>query len=151
MQRTVIIIDGDGDGPGPDVDLPPTLREFLDETQPAEMKLELRQTSTEDFFAMVGALKDAKATAAVTQIQVGLAQEACAMRLGSDVRLSGEGVAAVVQAIRNAVANEDAVVTAQMKAVSFPTGRDLIAFVETMKVEVGDPRECVTQPQTRRA
>lgn len=142
----------DVEGPTcPPPDTPPTLREFVDETQPAEMMLELRQTSTEDFFAMVGALKDAKATVAVTQIQVGLAQEACAMRLGSDLRLSGEGVAAVVQAIRNATAREDAVVTSQMKAVRFPTGRDLIAFVETMKVEVGDPCVCVTQPQTRRA
>ena len=147
--RTIItVIDGGGSGRSP-LEIPPTLREFVDETRPAEMTLELRQTSTEDFFAMVGALKSAQATAAVTQIQVGLGQDACAMRLGADLRLSGENVAAIVDAVRHAMGQGDATVTSQVKAVSFPTGRDLIAFVETLKVEVGDPRTSVTQPDTR--
>ena len=62
--------------------------------------------------------------------------------------LAGRWSCAVV---RGAVADENAVVTSQVKALSFPTGRDLIAFVEAMKVEVGDPRGSITQPQTKRA
>ena len=131
--------------------MPPTLRDFVDETQPAKMTMDLRQTSTEDFFAMVSALKAAQATVELSQIQVGLAQETCSMRLGSDLRLSADGVAAIVDAVRTAMARDNAEVTSQIRAISFPTGRDLIAFVETMKVEVDDPRNTVTQPRARHA
>lgn len=140
------------DWPGtPIPETPPTLREFVDETQPADLSLDIRQTSTESFFALTGALKDAKATATVAQMQVGLGQEAFSMRLGSDLHLGGDGLSSVVEAIRAAVARPNAEVTAQVRAVSFPTGRDLIAFVETLKVDVGDPRDTVTQPETRGA
>ena len=64
----------------------PTLDEHVNRILPAELLLDLRQTSTEDFFDAVGALKDAKATAAVAQLQVGEAQDACSMRLGSNLR-----------------------------------------------------------------
>lgn len=135
----------------PPTDVPPTLREFVDETRPADLTLDIRQTSTETFFALTGALKDAKANATVAQMQVGLGQEAFSMRLGSDLHFSGENLASVVEAIRTAVAKPNADVTAHVKAVSFPTGRDLIAFVETLRVEVGDPRDTVSQPETRSA
>jgi len=137
---------GDDD---PSDDMPPTLEDYVSKLQPAELSLELRQTSTEDFFGMVDALKDAKATAAVSQIQVGLAQEACLMRLGSELRLSSEGIAGVVGAIRSALGQESATVISTIKSVSFPTGADLIAFVETLKVEVGDPRVSVLQTSSR--
>lgn len=133
------------------VDTVPTLREYVDETRAANLTLDIRQTSTESFFALAGALKDAKAQAVIAQMQVGLGQEAFSMRLGSDLRLSGEGLSSVVESIRVAVGQPNADVTAHVKAVSFPTGRDLIAFVETLKVDVGDPRDSVTQPQTRSA
>lgn len=142
---------------GPDIDdgepedVVPTLEEYVNRLLPAELVLDLRQTSTEDFFAMVGAMKDAKATASVSQLQVGEAQEACSMRLGSDLRLSGEGLAAMVGAIRAAVSQDDATVTSTVKAVDFPTGADLIAFVETLRVEVGDPRLSVFQDEARAA
>lgn len=129
----------------------PTLREHVDETRPAELKLDIRQTSTESFFALIGALKDAKATATIMQMQVGMGQGAFMMRLGSELRLSGEGMSSVVDTVRVAVGNENADVTGHIKGVSFPTGRDLIAFVETLQIDVGDPRESVTQPQTRSA
>ena len=73
------------------------------------------------------------------------------MRMGSDLHLSGELLSSVVEAIRLAVAKPNADVTAHVKAVSFPTGRDLIAFVETLKVEIGDPRDTVSQPHSRSA
>ena len=133
------------------VDTVPTLREYVDETRAATLTFDIRQTSTESFFALAGALKDAKAQAVIAQMQVGLGQEAFSMRLGSDLRLSGEGLSSVVESIRVAVGQPNADVTAHVKAVSFPTGRDLIAFVETLKVDVGDPRDSVTQPQTRSA
>lgn len=82
--------------------------------------MDIRQTSTEAFFALTGALKDAKATAAVAQMMVGLGQEAFAMRLGSDLRLDGDGLAGVVEAIRTALAKPNAKVTAQVKAITFP-------------------------------
>lgn len=139
------------DDPEPTEDTIPTLREFVDETQPAELSLDIRQTSTEAFFALTGALKDAKATATVSQMQVGLGQEAFSMRLGSDLHLTGDGLSNVVEAIRGALSKPNADVTALLKVVAFPTGRDLIAFVEILKVEVFDPRDCVTQPDTRSA
>lgn len=144
---------GGGDDGGTDdpIDTPPTLREFVDETLPADLTLDIRQTNTEGFFALAGALKDAKATATVVQMQVGIGQEAFSMRLGSDIRLSGDGLSGVVESIRVAVGKPNADVTGYVKAVSFPTGRDLIAFAETLKVDVGDPRETVKQPQSRSA
>jgi hypothetical protein len=130
-------------------DVPPTLREFVDETQPANLILDIRQTSTETFFALTGALNDAQAKATVVQMQVGLGQEAFSMRLGSDLNLTGEGLSAVVGAIREAVAQPNAEVTAHVKAIAFPSGRDLIAFVEALKVEIDDPRRRVIQLQSR--
>ena len=41
--------------------------------------------------------------------------------------------------------------TSQIKSVNFPTGGDLIAFVEALKVEVGDPRDTVIQAKSRAA
>ena len=73
------------------------------------------------------------------------------MRLGSDLRLTGEGLAAMVGSIRAAVGRDDATVTSQVKSVDFPTGADLIAFVEALKVEVGDPRTSVFQDESRAA
>jgi hypothetical protein len=126
-------------------DQPPTLREHVNPAEAAELTLDLRQTSTEDFFAMVSALKTAGARASVGQIQVGLGQAASAMRLGSELRLTGESVAAIVDAVRQAMGQPDAIVTSQVRAVFFPTGRDLISFVEELRVEVDDPRDAVRQ------
>lgn len=123
----------------------PTLREYIDEMRPADLRLDIRLTSTEDFFALTGAMKEAKAVALVVQMQVGVGQETFAMRLGNELRLSGEGLAQVVEAIRAAIGLPNAEATAHVRLVQFPTGRDLIAFVEALNVDVGDPRETVTQ------
>ncbi len=137
--------------PDPEPEVPPTLREFIDETRPAVLTAEIRLTSTQDFFGLIGALKDAKAEGKVPSIQVGIGQEAFAMRIGSDLALTGEHLSTVVEAVRSAIAKPNADVIGQVKSVSFPTGRDLIAFVETMKIDFGDPRDTVTQPETRSA
>jgi hypothetical protein len=133
------------------IDTPPTLREHVDESAPATLTIDMRQTSTESFFALAGALKEAKAQAVIAQMQVGLGQEAFSMRLGSDLRLAGDAISTIIEAIRSAVAQPNADVTAHVKSVEFPTGRDLVAFVDTLKVDVGDPRDTVSQPLTRSA
>ena len=129
----------------------PTLREYVDEAKPADLTLDIRQTSTESFFALAGALKAAHASAAIAQMQVGVGQEAFSMRLGTELRLTGDGLSGVVEAVRTAVGQPNADVTAQVKSVGFQTGRDLIAFVEDLEIDVGDPRDCVTQSTPRSA
>jgi hypothetical protein len=143
--------DDDGVDGGGGTDTPPTLRDFVDEAKPAMLALDIRQSSTEDFFSLVAALKAASAEAVVPQVTVGESTAALSMRLGGDLRLKGEGLSAVVEAVRASIGRPEATVTSAVKSVSFPTGRDLIAFVDTLKVDVGDPRTCVTQSGGGRA
>ncbi|MDT8292055.1 anti-phage-associated DUF499 domain-containing protein [Roseomonas mucosa] len=143
--------DDDGVDGGGGTDTPPTLRDFVDEAKPAMLALDIRQSSTEDFFSLVAALKAASAEAVVPQVTVGESTAALSMRLGGDLRLKGEGLSAVVEAVRASIGRPDATVTSAVKSVSFPTGRDLIAFVDTLKVDVGDPRTCVSQSGGGRA
>jgi len=141
---TVDGLDGGGRG-GPDPDIPPTLRRWVDEGRPAELLLEFRQTSTEDFFALLDALRAASATACVNPVQVGAGSRSATVRFGSDVRVSADGLRALAEGARAAMGEADAVVTSTTKSASFPTGRDLIAFVEALRLDVGDPRETVRQ------
>ncbi len=146
--RTVMTVVGGGDGEDEEEggdEAPPVLRDFVDDTRPAVLTLDIRQTSTEDFFSLVSALKAASAEVVVPQVTVGESTSALSMRLGGDIRLKGEGLANVVEAVRASIGRPDAIVTSAVKSVSFSTGRDLIAFVDALKVDVGDPRDCVTQ------
>ena len=38
--------------------------------------------------------------------------------------------------------------TAEITRVQFPTGADLINFVNELRLEIPDPRSCIEQPET---
>ncbi|MDO9713172.1 DUF499 domain-containing protein [Paracraurococcus lichenis] len=146
-----IPIAGSGTGVGLDTNVPPTLGEVVDEARPADLVLEFRQTSTEEFFALVDALKAASAEACVPLITVGTGPDACNMRFGSNLRMRGEAMAEAVAAVRSLVGQYNAVTTSNVRSVHFQTGRDLIAFVEKLRIDVGDPRQTVSQVRMDRA
>ncbi|WP_149536631.1 anti-phage-associated DUF499 domain-containing protein [Siccirubricoccus phaeus] len=135
----------DDDPPGDD---PPTVADWVDENRPAVLSLTLRRTSTADVFQLADALNAAAAKAQVASLSVGEGQSAVMMRLGGDTRLTGDAIARVIEVVRAAVGGDDAPVTAEARSVSFPTGRDLIGFVDELRLDIVDPRNCITQPTT---
>jgi hypothetical protein len=147
---------GSGEPTGPSgggvvEDTPPTVTEWVHEAHPATLSMHLRWTSTAEVFAFAQALNDAGARARVSGRTVGEGEGAVLMRLGEGTRVSGEALASLIEAARKAAGSLDAPATAEVRCVEFPTGRDLIGFVDEMKLHVPDPRTCISQPETVRA
>jgi hypothetical protein len=144
-----ISIDPPDDEP-PD-DEPPTVADWVDPVRAALLNMVLRRTSTVDVFTLADAMNAAAATAQISLMSVGEGQTAVMLRLGSDTRLSGDAIAKVVDVVRTAVGTPDAPVTAEARSISFPTGRDLICFVDELQIDIADPRGCITQAETATA
>lgn len=144
-----IRVNGGLDEPkGGDGDPPPTVKDYVDENRPAVLNLVLRRTSTQEVFKLADALITAAAKAQIATVSVGEGQSNVMMRLGGDTRLTGDAIASLISSVRSAIGAEDAPVTAEARSISFPTGRDLIGFVDDLRLDIADPRDCITQPET---
>jgi hypothetical protein len=122
------------------------VREYVDERRPAVLKGPgLAWTATKATYDALDALQAASAQAVAKRMTVGENDRAITMALGSDTTLTAEHLKGLLGAARTALALEDASTTMSLKSLSFPTGADLIAFLETTKIDVGDPRETIFQ------
>jgi hypothetical protein len=131
-----------GDGPSPI----PTVREYVDLRRPAVLKGPgLAWTATKATYEALDALQAASAQAVAKRMTVGENDRAITMALGSDMSLSAEHLKGLLGAARTALALEEVAATMSFKSVSFPTGAELIAFLEATRIDVGDPRETIFQ------
>ena len=124
----------------------PTVREYVDERKPALLTTStLAWSATKPTYDALDALEAASASAVGKRLSVGEGDRAITMGLGSDALLGGTALKSLVGAARAALLVQEAPTTLTLKSIRFPTGADLIAFLETTKIEVGDPRTCITQ------
>lgn len=69
--------------------------------------------------------------------------------MGSGSAISGENLKALFAAARIALLLEEAAAaTMSLSSVRFPTGKDLIAFLDATRIEVGDPRDAIRQGES---
>jgi len=124
----------------------PTVREHVDEHRPAMLVSNaLSWTATKGTYDALDALQAAKASAVGRRLTVGEGDRTITVALGSDATISGEHLKGLITAARSALAAEEAAATMILKSVRFPTGADLIAFLNATRIEVGDPREAIRQ------
>lgn len=140
-----------GQGGGGGEDRPPTVREFVDEARPAVLRMDIRRTSTPEVFTLAGALGAAGAAAQVGSLNIGEGQQTAMMRLGSEIRLTGDAITTLIQGVRDVIGQANATVTAQVQEIRFPTGRDLMGFVDELRLDIPDPRDCISQPEMAHA
>jgi hypothetical protein len=122
----------------------PTVREYVDERRPAVLNSSaLSWSATRGTYEALDALQAASASAVGRRLNVGEGDRAIMMALGSDVWLTGEYLKALVAAARTALGVEETPTTLSLKTIRFPTGADLIAFLEATRIDVGDPRASI--------
>lgn len=135
-----------GGGTGHPANRVPTVREHVDERKPAVLVSgALSWTATKGTYDALDALQAAKASAVGKRLTVGEGDRAIAMALGSDTVVFGERLKGLLTAARAALEVEEATATMSLKSVRFPTGADLIAFLDATRIEVGDPRGVIHQ------
>jgi hypothetical protein len=127
----------------------PTVREHVDERRPAILCSQaLSWSATRDSYVALDALEAASASAVGKRLTVGVGDRAITMALGSDAQLSGGSLKDLLAAARSALAIEETTATVSLKSVRFPTGADLIAFLDATKIDVGDPRTVISQTES---
>ena len=132
--------------PGPVQPRIPTVREYVDERRPAVLKGPgLAWTATKATYEALDALQAASAQAVAKRMTIGENDRAITMALGSDMSLTAEHLRGLLGAARTALALEEVAATMSLKSVSFPTGAELIAFLESTRIDIGDPRETIFQ------
>lgn len=67
------------------------------------------------------------------------------MALGSDASVTGEHLKGLLTAARTALDVEEVAATMGLKSARFPTGSDLIAFLDATRIDIGDPRDVISQ------
>lgn len=140
--------DGNGSGGGTSypVDRVPTVREHVDPRRPAVLASGgLSWTATKGTYDALDALQAAKASAVGRRLTIGEGDRAITMALGSDTLVSGECLKGLLTAARTALEVEEATATMSLKSVRFPSGDDLIAFLDATAIDIGDPREAIRQ------
>ncbi len=127
-------------------DRTPTVREHVDERKPAQLtSASLAWTATKGTYDALDALQAASATTVGKRLSVGEGDKAITMVLGSDTSVSGASLKALLTAARTALMVEETPATMSLKSIRFSTGADLIAFLEATKIDIGDPRQAITQ------
>lgn len=145
---------GGGGGTGPDhppgggggPDRIPTVREYVDERKPALLTSpDLAWTATKGTYDALDALQAAVATAVGKRMTVGEGDKAITIALDSGNSMSGEQMKGLLSAARTALSIEEAAATMSLSKIRFGTGKDLLAFLEATRVDIGDPRLVIQQ------
>lgn len=145
-RRTRKLRDGEersGEGSGV-----PTVREHVDERRPALLtSSKLAWTATKGTYDALDAIQAASASAVGKRLSVGEGDKTVTIALGSGSRVSGEQLKGLFTAARSALMVEEAPATLSLTSVRFPTGADLIRFLEAVPIDIGDPRDAIRQGQ----
>jgi hypothetical protein len=124
----------------------PTVREHVDERKPALLTSpKLAWTATKGTYDALDAIQAASASAVGRRMTVGEGDKAITIALGSGSRVTGEQLKGLFTAARTALSLQEAPATLSLASVRFPTGKDLIAFLEAVPIDLGDPREAIHQ------
>jgi len=131
--------------PGP-TDRVPTTREYVDERRPASLvSPALAWTATKDTYDALDALQAASASAVGKRMTIGEGDRAITIAMGSGNAVSGEHLKGLLSAARAALELDEASATMSLSSIRFPTGKDLLAFLEATRIDIGDPRESIRQ------
>ena len=124
----------------------PTVREYVDERRPALLtSTELAWTATKGTYDALDALQAAAASAVGKRMTVGEGDRAITIAMGSANSVSGEQMKGLLSAARTALSVEEAAATMSLSSIRFQSGKDLIGFLETTRVDIGDPRQVIRQ------
>jgi Protein of unknown function (DUF499)/Chitobiase/beta-hexosaminidase C-terminal domain len=128
------------------IDRVPTIREYVDERRPASLvSSALAWTATKDTYDALDALQAASASAVGKRMTIGEGDRAITIAMGSGNAVSGEHLKGLLSAARAALELDEASATMSLSSIRFPTGADLLAFLETTRIDIGDPRESIRQ------
>ncbi|WP_426954563.1 DUF499 domain-containing protein [Muricoccus radiodurans] len=134
---------GGGDVTGPRV---PTVREHVDERRPALLtSAKLAWTATKGTYDALDAIQAASASAVGRRITVGEGDRTVIIALGSGSKVTGDHLKGLLTAARSALEVEEAPATLSLASIRFPTGKDLIGFLEAVPIDIDDPRDAIRQ------
>jgi len=108
----------------------------IDKQKPALLRKKLTRDGNGPAFASIKAAKDAKASFVGLSVEVGKGARNALTRFGSESSVTGEAIEAFVKAARAALGDETADVKITFGVMNFPTGHDLMVFLNGISESV---------------